>query len=156
MKCATCGEPLVAGAVFCTNCGTRTPLPGSSAGRQTTELAEAVLPRDVPYETGNQLGSPLSSSNPWNAPATLSPRSGLAVASLVCGILGIVQILPLLGPIIAVITGHLARREIDRSGGQLGGRGMALAGLIIGYITLALYVIVFVLLLLFFVLIANS
>jgi hypothetical protein len=38
----------------------------------------------------------------------------------------------------AVICGHLALRRIQRSGGSLGGRGLALAGLITGYVGIAL------------------
>jgi hypothetical protein len=46
--------------------------------------------------------------------------------------------LPLIGAIVAVVAGHMARREIGNSGGQLGGSGMATAGLILGYANLAL------------------
>jgi hypothetical protein len=38
----------------------------------------------------------------------------------------------------AVICGHLALGRIQRSGGSLGGRGLALAGLITGYVGIAL------------------
>ena len=63
------------------------------------------------------------------------PASTLAVVSLVSGIVGWVAI-PLLGALVAVITGHLAKREIRASGGDLGGDGLATAGLVIGYIQL--------------------
>jgi len=39
--------------------------------------------------------------------------------------------------ITAVVLGHIARGEVRRSGGRLQGSGMALAGLILGYIGLA-------------------
>ncbi len=58
--------------------------------------------------------------------------SNLAVISLIAGILGI-TILPFLGSIVAVFTGHMARKEIAASGGTLTGDGMAIAGLILGY-----------------------
>src|SRR6266516_1045607 len=38
----------------------------------------------------------------------------------------------------AVICGHIARSKIRKSGGALGGKGIATAGLILGYITLTL------------------
>ena len=38
----------------------------------------------------------------------------------------------------AVICGHVAYSRINRSGGSLGGRGFAVAGLITGYISIAL------------------
>ncbi len=62
--------------------------------------------------------------------------SSLALISLIAGILGL-SIAPLLGSIIAVVTGHMARREIAESGGQLTGDGLALAGLILGYFVIA-------------------
>ncbi len=68
------------------------------------------------------------------------PNSPLAVISLVTGILSYL-ILPFIGPIIAVITGHLAKKEIKASNGTVGGNGMATAGLILGYINLGLFVL---------------
>jgi hypothetical protein len=44
----------------------------------------------------------------------------------------------LVGSIVAVITGHMARREIDESGGTVEGSGFATAGLILGYLSLGL------------------
>lgn len=76
------------------------------------------------------------------APAT----SGYAIASLICSILGFIGVFGL-GPILGIIFGHLAIREIDRSRGLLQGRGMAQAGLILGYISLGLVLLV----LLFFI-----
>ncbi len=57
--------------------------------------------------------------------------SGFAVTSLVAGILGLC-IVPL--GVIAVIFGHLSLRQIKKSAGATGGYGIAVAGLIIGYI----------------------
>ena len=57
--------------------------------------------------------------------------SGFAVTSLVVGILGLC-IVPL--GVIAVIFGHLSLRQIKKSAGATGGYGIAVAGLIIGYI----------------------
>ncbi|BCU79139.1 DUF4190 domain-containing protein [Luteolibacter sp. LG18] len=69
-----------------------------------------------------------------NAPDISAPTtSKAAVASLICGIGGFLTG-PLTG-IPAIITGHIAHGNIRRAGGTLGGGGMALAGLIMGYIT---------------------
>ena len=67
------------------------------------------------------------------------PRtSTTAVLSLVFGILSWVM-LPLLGAIVAVVTGHVARSEIRRAApGELEGDGMAVAGLVLGWANLAL------------------
>ncbi len=66
--------------------------------------------------------------------------STLAIISLVTGIVGW-TIFPFIGSIVAVITGHLAKKEIRESGGLLGGDGMALAGLILGYTMIGLTVL---------------
>lgn len=72
--------------------------------------------------------------------APARPTSGLAITSLVCGIAGVVliwAILPILASIAAVITGHMALRQTKNDPG-LAGRGMAIAGLILGYAMIAI------------------
>jgi hypothetical protein len=66
-----------------------------------------------------------------------APNSTLAIVSLVSGILGW-TLAPLLGSIVAVITGHMAKNEIKASGGAIQGDGLATAGLILGYLSLGL------------------
>ncbi|MEM9235311.1 MAG: DUF4190 domain-containing protein [Verrucomicrobiota bacterium] len=66
-------------------------------------------------------------------PPVQQKTSGLSVASMVLGILGLctgVTALP------AIICGHLGLRGIKRSQGQITGGGMAIAGLILGYLML--------------------
>lgn len=53
------------------------------------------------------------------------------------GILGW-TLVPIVGAIIAVITGHMAKKEVRDSSGLLSGDGMATAGLVLGYSNLAL------------------
>lgn len=60
----------------------------------------------------------------------MNPTNALAIASLVIAIVGWAPI--------AVILGHLALVQIRRSNGYERGEGLALAGLIIGYIQIAL------------------
>ena len=62
--------------------------------------------------------------------------SVLAIISLVTGILGILCCGSLIFSIAALILGVLGKKEIDA--GQKSGRGMALAGMILGGIGLAL------------------
>jgi hypothetical protein len=83
------------------------------------------------------------SSTPMNQPP-VTPNyqrdSSLAVASLICGIASWF-IIPFVGAIVAIITGHIAKKEIRESNGALSGNGMALAGLILGYIQIGFIVI---------------
>jgi hypothetical protein len=70
---------------------------------------------------------------PYYPPARQT-TNGLAVGSLVCALLGIS--LP------AVIMGHVARKQIrDRNEG---GDGLAIAGLIIGWLGMAFYALMFI------------
>jgi len=65
---------------------------------------------------------------------------GVAVASLVLGILGLILIGPL-GSIPAVICGHIAKSRIKQNPDILTGDGMALAGLILGYVQIGFMVL---------------
>ena len=56
--------------------------------------------------------------------------SGKALFSLICGIFFI--ILPF--AIVAVIFGHIALSEIRKSPGRCKGRGLAITGIVLGYI----------------------
>jgi len=59
------------------------------------------------------------------------------VISLVSGILGW-SLLPLIGSIVAVISGHMAKSQIRSSMGRYTGDGMATWGLLLGYSSLIL------------------
>jgi hypothetical protein len=75
--------------------------------------------------------------------APQSPTSPLAIASLVLGIVSL-TLFPLLPGIPAVVCGHLSLKEIHRSAGAIGGRGAAIAGLVTGYISVAIMILLLV------------
>ncbi len=66
--------------------------------------------------------------------------STLAIISLIAGIAGWVGILGI-GPIVAIICGHMAKNEIKKNMGRVTGNGLATAGLILGYLNLAVTLI---------------
>src|ERR1044071_211825 len=68
--------------------------------------------------------------------STPAPTTSFATTSLIMGGLGW-TLIPIVGGIIAVITGHLAKKDIRQSDGILGGDGIATAGLLLGYSNLA-------------------
>ena len=91
--------------------------------------------------------APLPSSNPFEPPPVGSyggpsgtmryaaPTSSDAIAALVCGLLGW-SCFPL--SFIALWLGFRARKAIRESNGQMTGDGIALAGMIIGGITVGI------------------
>lgn len=64
--------------------------------------------------------------------------SGLAIASMVLGLVGLLFV-PIVCSIAAVICGHMARSQIRQGEGRVGGDGMAMTGLITGYLGLVIY-----------------
>lgn len=68
-------------------------------------------------------------------PAPQTP--GSATAALILGICSILVCGPICGPL-AIVYGSKAKREIDSSGGRLGGRGLAQAGFVTGWIGVGL------------------
>jgi len=87
-------------------------------------------------------------------PVVLPPprqTSGLAVASLIlsivslpltCGCCGT----GLVAAVLAIVFGHVAISQIRRSEGRLNGKGLAVAGLVVGYASVAIQILVTILL----------
>jgi hypothetical protein len=71
---------------------------------------------------------------------TTLPSSTLAIVSLISGILGFTFV-PLIGGIVALITGYMARGETRAVPPRFSGDGMATAGIIMGWIQIGLLVL---------------
>lgn len=69
------------------------------------------------------------------------PTNGMAVASLVLSIAGMVA-LPIIGPLMGVIFGTVAKNQIKTTHEE--GSGLATAGIIIGIIQLVLALLLFI------------
>jgi type IV pilus assembly protein PilA len=118
MFCPRCGSSNPDKGKYCINCGDSLVVDG-------TAPAVAGAPNASGHSEPIAPGQPIV-ENP--------PTSGKAVASLICGIFGF--ILP--ASIAAVILGHLSLSEIRKSAGRIGGAGIATAGLVLGYIGIAI------------------
>jgi hypothetical protein len=98
-------------------------------------------PQAVPQATYPPPPPQAPYQQPHHAPAT--PKvDGLAIASLVLGILWLYWI----GSILAIIFGAIAIQRINKSNGWRTGKGMAIAGLVLGIlgaVFLALFMLVF-------------
>lgn len=135
--CSSCGAALGEGARFCGHCGT------AVQGAQTAQAAPSWTP-PTPHSTAippmpapAYPGYPPYPAYPITAPRT----NGMAVASMVLGILWLYWI----GSVLALIFGYIAKRQIDRSGSAQVGRGMAIAGIVLGWVGVAAFVALIVL-----------
>ena len=87
-----------------------------------------------------QYGGDMSSSNYYPGSSNSGPNSTTAIISLIAGILGL-SFIPVIGSIVALLTGYMAKNEIRQSAGSLSGEGLATAGIVLGWIGVGLTVI---------------
>jgi len=82
----------------------------------------------------------MTASMPPVAPQ--AKTSGLAIAALVCGIVGLCT--AGLGGIAGIILGIVAMAKVNRSAGQLKGKGLAIGGIIVGILSILLWAVLIV------------
>jgi hypothetical protein len=121
LSCRSCGATNPPDAASCRVCGRN---PSTLPTAQGVLISAAVPPPAV-------LRQPATRPTPGRPP--LVP---LAVAAVVLGGLGWL-LLPVLGAVAAVVCGHLALRQFRRSPTPRAGRSLAIAGLVLGYLQLA-------------------
>jgi hypothetical protein len=115
------------GAKFCPACGNALPpepvLPPANRPF-TAGAAREPLPGYAP-----PAGLP---GTPAAAPLAAAPKStnGLAIASMVLGIVWVWWV----GSILALIFGYVAKGQIRDANGAQGGGGMAIAGIVLGWV----------------------
>lgn len=111
--CTSCGSELTEGSAVCPQCN-----------------AEQVADQAPPPPAAPPTAPPPGAA-PLQAPlAAGSKTSGLAIASLILSLLGFVSGALLCLP--GVILGFVALSKIKKSNGQLGGKGLAIAGICVG------------------------
>lgn len=138
MFCFKCGASMPEDATVCPQCATPvqavpTPPPPPqqpSTSNPASTSAWLNVP-SAPTQQPPQYPPQAQSYQPYQPART----DGGAIASMVLGIASFVLCLSFFSGIPAVIVGHISRSKIKKSGGRLKGDGMALAGLILGYIS---------------------
>jgi hypothetical protein len=130
MLCNNCSKTNLQSAAFCSNCGDRLV----ATAPLTPPVVQAARPAPA-FPTAAPAATPTPTAtnySPGNY-AVAQKTNGKAVASLVLSLLGF--------SILGVIFGHIARGEIRRSNNTQTGDGLALAGLIIGWIGTSLWLL---------------
>ena len=79
-------------------------------------------------------------NSPQNMNLIVLPSSTMATVSLVAGLLGFTFV-PLIGGIVAIVTGYAARKETRAVPPTASGDGMATAGIVMGWIQIGLAVV---------------
>jgi hypothetical protein len=115
-RCPFCAEEIKAAAIVCRFCGREVV--------QAAPPSASTMP-SVPSPLGYQTGPPRT--------------NGFAVAALVLGILWLYGV----GSILALIFGYVAKSQIDASGGTQQGRGIAVAGIVLGWVGVGLVILAF-------------
>lgn len=137
MTCKRCGAVATPGSKFCPACGNALPPePVLQAANPlaATIVATGPLPGYAPPRT--PIGAPPQQAQPYVA----RPTNGLAIASMVLGILWVYWV----GSILALVFGYIAKGQINESGGQQGGKGMAIAGIVLGWVGVGTLCLLFV------------
>jgi type IV pilus assembly protein PilA len=123
-RCPHCSQAIQDDTQICPHC----KFDFATAGMPPPQAA-------VPLSTYGQAplaGDAYASGHPSSPPQ----NSGKATGSLIAGIAAFV-VAPFLGALVAIVLGHMGLSEIRKSAGRLKGDGMAIAGLVLGYLQFA-------------------
>ncbi|MGB7346294.1 MAG: DUF4190 domain-containing protein [Pirellulaceae bacterium] len=109
-----------------------------------SQFPTAIDSQPVAVDLLNEMPNPYL-AQPQGTPPQPVTRTPMAIASLILAItspfLLFICGLSLISSLLAIVFGHIARSEIKNSNGQMNGEGMALGGLIGGYVFLCLSVL---------------
>lgn len=138
-SCTNCGSELPSGARICPTCSHPVGIPANDPTRSAAQVPNAVQDAPASATPRDFVAAPLSGQR----------TDAMAIASLVCGILGLVAF-PVVLSIVAIVLGKQSRDRIEASNGAIDGLGLAKAGFILGIVGVALGVLVILLVVLIF------
>ena len=128
--------------------------PSNAAPPPAPPAPPAAYPPPAP-QAPPAYGTPAYGAAPAYTAYPQGPKTNtLAIVSLVSSLVG-VFVIPVIGQIVGIITGHMSLNQIKRTGEN--GRGLGLAGVIIGWVTLGLAIVGIILFIAWFgVIFANA
>jgi hypothetical protein len=163
MFCNQCGSEIPPGYSVCPLCNPDVarpkpahdpygapapPAPGPYPG---PALAAPNAPGPGPYAQMPPPGAPGPYGAQPYAPSAYAPTTnGMAIASLICGFAGCFLGIPW---ILAIVFGFVAISQINNSNGTQQGKGLAIAGIVIGVVPI---LIIFLYLVMMIVLVATG
>jgi Domain of unknown function (DUF4190) len=122
------------------------PVSHPSQGYPPSYPSQAYPSQAYPSQGNPSQGYPSAGYPPQGASwSTPPPTNGLAIASLVCACAGIIPFLFGLPLVLGVIFGFVSRSQIRNARGAQGGAGVALAGIIVSFSILGLFILAIVL-----------
>jgi Domain of unknown function (DUF4190) len=110
------------------------PPEGGSSPAPPSAPPPGSAPPSAPPPPSAAWDQPASGASPASPSAQRPRTSGLAVASLVTGLFVWCFLIP---GIVAIVLGFLAIEQINDGGGRVKGRGMAITGIVLGYVGVA-------------------
>jgi hypothetical protein len=105
------------------------------------DLPQGPMPAQLPAAPAPYGNAPMPLVTPAYLPVPARQTNSLAVGSLLCGLVGTITFVP---AIPAIVLGHRARAQIRLTGE--GGENAATAGVALGYVGLALWLLAIVML----------
>jgi hypothetical protein len=129
--------------------GQQIPTPGYSVPPAGTTVPPPAYPGPPPGTSVPPAGAP-----PWGnpySPSGFSPAAGpfpaprqtngLAIASLACSVAGIIPFFFGVSCVVGIVLGFVSLGQIKRAGGVQQGRGLAIAGIAVGFSLIAIFVL---------------
>jgi hypothetical protein len=133
--CSGCGNSLAEGETVCGICGK------DSSSTAATPAVDPAIAFGLPPENSSKAIFSLGCGLLYLLlPVVMVLTIVAEASSTVSAVLAVVCMLGFPLAIVAIIFAYIARSDIRRSAGRLKGKGLALAGLILGYVGIAGFV----------------
>lgn len=113
----------------------------AESGESSTAPTQPVAPVQTPPHQQAYPPPGYAPPPPVTYPVPTGQRTnGMAIASLVLGIIWVYWV----GSVLALIFGYIGKSQIENSGGAQGGRGLAIAGIVLGWVGVGVLILLLI------------